>query len=101
MCDYVAIFTVVSNVCTMCVQCEQLVMAIHQVKYLLKICIYIYNGNQKAYAVQAKKKKIHLNPALGPPRYYSHLVITATFLLPGKTAILVKKNPRQFFFAHW
>ena len=39
-----------------------------------------------------KRKKIHLNPALGPPRYYGHLVIMATFLLPGKTAMLVKKN---------
>lgn len=41
-----------------------------------------------------KRKKIHRNPTLGPPRYNGHLVITATFLLPGKTAILVKKNPR-------
>lgn len=40
-----------------------------------------------------KRKKIHLNPALGPPRYNGHLVITATFLLPGKTAICVKQKP--------
>ena len=40
-----------------------------------------------------KRKKIHLNPALGPPRYNGHLVITATFLLPGKTAIRVKQKP--------
>ena len=40
-----------------------------------------------------KRKKININPALRPPRYYGHLVITATFLLPGKTAILVKKKP--------
>ena len=93
MCDHVAIFSVVSNVCAMCEQCELLVMAIHQVKYLLKICIHIYNGNQKAHAVQAKKKKIQRNPALGPPRYNGHLVITATFFAAWQNGHSCKKKP--------
>ena len=40
-----------------------------------------------------KRKKRHLNPALGPPRHNGHLVITATFFAAWQNGHSCKKKP--------